>query len=156
MEEKTTELHKDVFPAKNVALAGLILGLVGWLGLGLVFLLTLPTLGPRWLMFFLVTLAFSGPALPVVNYLNRRFPSKPAATGGVLVRQALWVGIYADTMLWLQFGRALNFALSAFIAVGLIVIELLILWRERTKWVPPEADEDEAAVDIIEEKDSQI
>jgi hypothetical protein len=136
--DEAADLRKQMPPAPWVITAALILGGVGWIGLVLVFLLTLPTLGPRWLMFFLTTLAFSGTALPVVQYLHRRFPSKPVPTGSVLVREALWVGIYADVLLWLQFGDALNFALAAFIAIGLIAIEIIIRWREKNQWIPPE------------------
>lgn len=140
MEEQATQLRKQLPPWQTVWITGLVLGLTGWIGLALVFLLTVPTLGPRWLMFFLATLAFSGPALPAAHYLHRRFPTKPAASGGVLVREALLVGAYVDVLLWLQFGKALNFALAAFIAVGLAAIEVLIRWRERTTWSPPAGD----------------
>lgn len=138
--DEAANLRKQMPPAPWVMTAALILGGVGWVGLVLVFLLTLPTVGPRWLMFFLTTLALSGTALPVVQYLHRRFPSKPVPTGSVLVREALWVGVYADVLLWLQFGKALNFALAAFIAVGVIAIELIIRWREKNKWIPPQGD----------------
>ena len=131
------DLRRQLPPFQLVLITGLILGAVGWVGLALVVLLTVPTLGPRWLMFFLATLAVSGPALPVAHYLHRRFPSKPAATGNVLVREALWAGVYADVLLWLQFSKALNFALAAFIAVGLVAVEVIIRWRERAKWTPP-------------------
>ncbi len=135
--DQTNQIRKELPSFHPVWVFGLLIGGIGWIGLILIFFLTVPTLGPRWLMFFLLTLAISGPALPVVHYLHRRFPSRPAATGAVLVREALWFGIYADVLLWLQFGRALNFALGAFIAVGVIAVELIIRWRERTTWTPP-------------------
>lgn len=137
MDDQANQLSRQLPAWHGVWITGLVLGGIGWVGLVLLFILTVPTLGPRWLMFFLVTLAVCGPALPIVHYLHRRFPSKPAATGGVLVREAIMVGAYADVMLWLQFGKALNFALAAFVAVGLIAIELLIRLRERNTWTPP-------------------
>ncbi len=137
MDDQANQLRRQLPPWHGVWITGLVLGGIGVVGLVLLFILTVPTLGPRWLMFFLVTLTFCGIALPAVHYLHRRFPSKPAATGGVLVREAILVGAYADVMLWLQFGKALNFALAAFIAVGLIAIELLIRLRERSTWTPP-------------------
>ena len=70
-------------------------------------------------------------------YLHRRFPSKPTANAGVIVREAVWVGAYADILLWLQFGKVLNFALGIFIAVGLLAVELLVRLRERSRWTPP-------------------
>ncbi|PKO02513.1 MAG: hypothetical protein CVU43_07500 [Chloroflexi bacterium HGW-Chloroflexi-5] len=137
MEDQADQLRRQLPPWHGVWITGLVLGGIGLVGLVLLFILTVPTLGPRWLMFFLVTLAVCGFSLPVMHYLHRRFPSKPAATGGVLVREAILVGAYADVMLWLQFGRTLNFALAAFIAAGLIAIELLIRLRERNTWSPP-------------------
>lgn len=137
MEDQANQIRRQLPPWHGVWITGLVLGGIGIVGLVLLFILTVPTLGPRWLMFFLATLAVCGPALMVVHYLHRRFPTRPAATTGVLVREALLVGAYADVMLWLRFGKALNFALAAFIAVGLIAIELLIRLRERSTWVPP-------------------
>ena len=137
MEEKAADLRQQLPSYKVVLTTGLILALTGWLGLASLFLLTIPTLGPRWLLFYLTTMAFSGPALPVMHYLHRRFPRKPAATGAVLVREALWVGIYTDAILWLQFGKVLNFALAVLIAAGLVAVELLIRLRERSQWTPP-------------------
>lgn len=114
----------------------IILFLIGVIGLGILFLFTVPTLGPRWLLFFLATLVGSGLALPVAYYLHKRFPSVPTAGASVLVREALWFGVYVDLILWLQFGRVLNFALAIFIGVGLIAIEILIRMRERSRFTP--------------------
>lgn len=135
--DQANQLRKQLPPWQTTWITGLVLGGIGWIGLALVFFLTVPLLGPRWLMFFLATLAFTGPALPAVHYLHRRFPSKPPANGTVLVREALLVGAYVDVLIWLQFGKALNFAEAAFIAVGVVAIELIIRWREKSTWVPP-------------------
>jgi len=121
---------------RSVLPAALFLGLTGWLGLAAVVLLTLPTVGPRWLFFFTSVLAITGSALPVVAFLNRRFPSTPAPTPGVLVRQAVWLGIYLPTLAWLQIGRVLTFALALLLAVGLILIEWLLRLREKSQWKP--------------------
>ena len=112
----------------------LILFLLGAIGLAMLIFFTLPTLGPRWLLFFLVTLLASGLALPTAYYLHKRFPSVPAASAAVLLREALWFGIYVDLLLWLQLGRVLNFALGAFIGIGLALIEILIRMREKSRF----------------------
>jgi hypothetical protein len=137
LNDKNADSGRQLPSFRAVLFTGLSLTLVGWGGLFLLFLLTLPTLGPRWLLFFLTTLAFSGPALPLMHYIHRRFPSKPAANSAIIVREALWVGIYADALIWLQFGKVLNFALAILIAAGLIAIEVLIRLRERSRWTPP-------------------
>ena len=130
--ENTPQYYR-FFP---VFITSLILIGIGVVGLGALFIFTVPTLGPRWLLFFLVTLLFSGIALPVVYYLHKRFPSDPRVTSIILVREALWFGIYVDIILWLQFGKVLNSALAIFIAVGLILIEFLIRMRERSRFSP--------------------
>ncbi|MCX6055892.1 MAG: hypothetical protein NTZ74_13460 [Chloroflexi bacterium] len=140
MDSNLTDSGQQLPSKKAVQTTSLFLTLIGWVGLILLFVFTLPTLGPRWLLFFLTTLAFTGPFLPIVVYLHRRFPSKPAATAAILVREALWVGIYADFMIWLQFGKALNLALAALIAAGMLAVELLLRMRERSRWAPPEME----------------
>lgn len=113
-----------------------ILGLAGWGGLFFVLNFTLPTVGPRWLFFFLGVLALTGTALPVVAFLNRRFPSEPPATPSVILRQSIWLGIYFPTLAWLQMGRVLTPALALLLALGLAVIEWLLRLRERSQWIP--------------------
>jgi len=128
------ELRKQLPPFRSILTTSIILAAIGLVGLAVIIFFTLPTLGPRWLLFFLVTLLFSGLALPVVYYFNLRFPSNPVAGNTVLVREALWFGIYFDVILWLQFGKVLNFALAFFIFVGLAAIELLIRVAERNRF----------------------
>ena len=141
MDDQADQIRKQLPLFQPVLTVAVLLALAGWIGLLILVFMTVPSLGPRWLMFFCVTLAITGTFLPLIHYLHRRFPTKPAATGGVLVREALLLGVYADVLLWLQFGRALNFAEAAFIAVGLVAIEVLIRWRERVAWAPPFIEE---------------
>lgn len=130
MTENTSPSVKSFIPT------ALILIVVGWGGLFYLFQNTLPTVGPRWLFFFLAVLALTGSILPAVAFLNRRFPSNPPATTGVIIRQSLWVGIYFPTLAWLQLGRTLTPALAILLAAGLVLIEVLLRLRERTRWNP--------------------
>ena len=114
----------------------LVLIVLGWGGLFFLFNFTVPTLGPRWFFFFFLVAAFTGTALPIAVFLNRRFPSDPPARVQVILRQALWVGIYAATLAWLLFGRVFNFALALIIALVLAAIEWYLRLRERTRWEP--------------------
>ncbi|HZD56123.1 MAG TPA: hypothetical protein VE136_05350 [Anaerolineales bacterium] len=116
--------------------AAFILAISGWVGLFFLINYTLPTVGPRWLFFFLGVLALTGTALPIVAFLNRRFQSNPPANSVVIVRQSIWVGVYGATLAWLQIGRALTLALAVLLALGLIVIEWLLRLRERSQWNP--------------------
>lgn len=108
----------------------------GWGGLAALILSTLPTVGPRWLFFFLAVLALTGTALPVMAFINRRFPSQPAPTSAIIVRQSLWVGVYGATIAWLQIGRVLTPTLAILLAAGLVLIEFLLRFSEKSQWKP--------------------
>ncbi|MEA5079062.1 MAG: hypothetical protein VB013_10885 [Anaerolineaceae bacterium] len=123
-------------PFKPILITSLSLLGVGIVGLVVLFSLTVPTLGPRWLLFFLITLAGSGLALPGAYFLNLRFPSTPPADANILIREALWVGLYLDLVIWLQFGKVLNFALGVLLLAGFAVIEFLLRLRERNRFIP--------------------
>jgi hypothetical protein len=121
---------------KSVLPAAFLLSVTGLFGLGYLFLYTLPTPGPRWLFFFFSVLAAAGLCLPLVAFLNLRFPTKPAARRGVIVREATLVGIYFATLSWLQLGRVLTLGLGLLLAAGLILVELAIRLREKSRWEP--------------------
>jgi hypothetical protein len=123
-------------PVRKFIPAAIILAVLGWGGLLYVLFYTLPAVGPRWLFFFLSVLAVSGTCLPVVAFLNRRFPSVPPPTTAVVLRQALWVGIYFPTLAWLQIGRVLTPALALLLLLGFILIEWLLRLREKSQWNP--------------------
>jgi len=116
--------------------AALILGIIGWGGLIALIFLVPPTIGPRWLFFFLAVFAVTSFFLPLVAFLNQRFPSNPPVNTGIVLRQAIWIGIYFPTLAWLQLGRVLNPALALLLAVGLILIEFLLRLREKSQWNP--------------------
>jgi hypothetical protein len=113
--------------------AAAIMAAAGWLGLILLLSTTLPTVGPRWLFFFLWTLAVTGTALPFVWVLHRRFDASPVL-GGVLLRQSLLVGLLAGTCMWLQINRTLTLPLALLLAIGLAGVEWLVRAVERSTW----------------------
>ncbi len=123
-------------PLRSVLILALILFLMGAVGLVLIFTLTLPTLGPRWLLFFLTPLTFCGLVLPFLWQFNRRLSVRFPTSAAVLVRESLFIGIYVDLLIWLQFGKVLNFALAVFLLAGFIIVEGLLRWRERSKFNP--------------------
>jgi hypothetical protein len=119
--------------------ATLSLLLLGWGGLALLFLFTLPTVWMRWSFFVLWMMALTGAALPVAYFLHLRFPSRPPAEANVIVRQAMWVGVYGATLAWLQLGRVVNLWVIAGLAAGLFVVESVVRMRERSRAFPPGA-----------------
>ena len=139
----------------------LILCLIGWGGLVVLVIATLPTLGPRWSFFFLLTLALSGTALPVAYFLNRRFPTDPPADSSMVLRESMWFGVYGSLLAWLQMGRVLNTGLALVLGVGLVLVEFLLRLSERSQWSPgrnapvtdPASGDEEEEEDEDEEED---
>jgi hypothetical protein len=126
----------ESLPVRLFLPTAIILMLLGWGGLIAVIYLTEPSGGTRWALFFTGVLALTGTALPLVAYLNRRFPSNPPASTGIILRQSIWIGIYLPTLAWLQLGRVLNPFLALLLGVGLLLIESLLRMRERAQWKP--------------------
>jgi len=116
--------------------AATILMLLGWGGLAAILNFNIPSGGSRWVFFFCAVLALTGTALPVVAHLNCRFPSNPPPSPAIIVRQAIWIGIYLPTLAWLRLGRVLTPSLALLLALGLILIEWLLRLRERSQWKP--------------------
>lgn len=123
-------------PFRSFLPFAIVLALIGWVGVAFLIQSTLPTLGPRWLFFFFVTLGTTGIGMPVIVFLNIRFPSVPPIDANVVIRQACWVGVYSGIIVWLQLGRILTPTIGVIIAVGLVVIEGLLRFREKSKWNP--------------------
>jgi hypothetical protein len=121
-------------------LISLLMFVTGWGGLAILFVYTLPTLGPRWLFFFFLTMAVTSAAIPLVYFFNRRFPSAPPADGSVVIRQAMWFGLYASLLCWLQIGRVLKPTMAIFIAIAFGAIEFFLRLLERSLWKPREAE----------------
>ncbi len=109
----------------------LALLLIGWGGLALLLIYSVPFVWARWGFYVCGIMALTGTALPVVYFLHRRFPTTPQAEPGVIVRQAMWVGVYGATLAWLQLGRLVTLYVILGLAGGLIAIEYFIRLREK-------------------------
>ena len=119
--------------SRGLFATALLLIAIGWTGLYLLLGSTLPTVGPRWLFFFLLTVAVTGTALPFVWLLHKRFGPAPSA---VLLRQALWVALFVSLCFWLQVNRALTLSLALLLGVGFILVEWFLRLLERSVWRP--------------------
>lgn len=116
----------------GIMIAAFIMLIGGWGGVYWLVNTQLPRVGPLWGFFALLYIAVVGTALPFVRALNtsltpltRRYPP-----GGVLVRQAVWIGLFVVACAWLQLPRALNAPIAFFLALALIVIEGFLRSRE--------------------------
>ena len=61
----------------------------------------------------------------------------------VMVRQALWVGVFGATLAWLQLARLVTLYVVLGLAGGLVAIESLLRLREQARWHAPEMDDDD-------------
>jgi hypothetical protein len=117
----------------GVITAAALMAVSGWVGLWMLVTTTIPTAFPRWLFFVFLYLAVTGTVLPFVRFLNVRFISEDAIppSGGVILRQSIWVGLFVVACAWLQIPRVLNPIIAFFLALSLIVIEVFLRVRER-------------------------
>jgi hypothetical protein len=113
--------------------AGIMAG-VGWALLYQLVTTANPLAFPRWLFFILLYIAATGTALPFAWILNRRFTTGYLVSGGVMLRESMWMGLFVVIATWLQMIRTLNLATGFFLALSMIVIEGFLRMRER----PPE------------------
>lgn len=84
-----------------------------------------------------VVVAFTGLAMPLVYILNRRFSTTPDTPPSFLtvIRQSLWVGLWAAFCAYLQMNRTLGLAVAILVAGVLILFELLLQLRSRAATV---------------------
>jgi hypothetical protein len=138
-----------VASSRQYVLSSLFLMLVGWGGLALLILVfrVPPLVWARWGFFALWFVALTGTALPLVYFLNLRFPSAPRAEPNAIVRQAMWVGVYGATLAWLQLGQLATLWVWLGLAGGLVAIEYVLRSRERARWRPPLDTEDSSGTD---------
>jgi len=121
---------------------------LGWGAAAIAIFVLTPTVWARWLLFFGGTLGLTGLALPVTWYLNLRFPSEPPAGSQVIVRQAIWVGVYGVVLAWLQQVRLVTIWTGLGLAVGLTTIEFLARMREKARWQPKALPEEKIPAEI--------
>jgi len=115
--------------------------LLGWGAAAIAIFALTPTVWARWLLFFGGTLGLTGLAMPVTWFLNLRFPSEPPAGSTVIIRQAIWVGVYGVMLVWLQQARLVTLWIGLILAIGLVSIEYLVRMREKARWQPKSVPE---------------
>lgn len=129
----------------------LFLLLLGWGGLVFLILTLPPTVWGRWLFYVLWVLGLTGAALPLTFAAHRSALVRDPALSGVVVRQALWVGVYGAILAWLQLSRLSGLWTAVTLAIGLVAIEALIRLREKSRWHPPSVAET-SSPDLLDEE----
>lgn len=130
---------------KPFGISSLLLMIVGWGGLYYLITQTLPFVWSRWGFFVLTLMAVTGTLLPIIYFFHRRFPAESPVEANVIVRQALWFGVYGATLAWLQLGRLVSVYVILGLAGGLLAIEYLIRLRENAYWKPPATSDDKSS-----------
>jgi hypothetical protein len=131
---------------KPFGVSAFLLTLIGGGGLYFVVTQTLPFVWSRWGFFALLLMALTGVALPIVYFFHKRFPDDSPAGANVILRQALWVGVYGVTLAWLQLGRLVSLYVMLGLAGGLIAAEYFIRLREKAaRRIPEISDDDDAS-----------
>jgi len=116
--------------------SALSLFIIGWGCAAIAVIKLTPTVWARWLLFFGGSLGLTSLALPVTWFLNLRFRSDPPAGASVIVRQAIWFGVYGALLTWLQQERLVSLWTGIGLAAGLLAVEYLIRMRENARWQP--------------------
>lgn len=122
-------------------MTSLLLGVIGLGGLAFIFLTTEPTLGPRWLFFFFLTMAGAGMTLPVVYLIHRR-TARQYVSAKVIIREAILFGVFLDLLAWLQIGRIASTLISIILAGGLVLLEIFLRMAEKATFKPDEYDDE--------------
>lgn len=78
-----------------------------------------------------VLVAVTGLSLPLAYYLNKRFGRSTSQRFLVVLRQAMWVGIWVAFCVWLQMNRSLGIGVALLVAGVLITIEILLQIRTK-------------------------
>jgi hypothetical protein len=118
----------------GVLLAGLAMMGVGGIGLATLISIALPRIGAElWLFFLCIHLIVTGATLPLVRFVNMRFIPLTAEppSGGVLVRQSVWLGLFVVIVVWLQILRVLSVIMLFLLALVFVVLEVFLQMRER-------------------------
>ena len=78
-----------------------------------------------------VMVTITGLVLPLAYYLNKRFGKGDSANFLVIVRQAMWLGIWVAACTWLQMNRTLGIGVALLVAAVLVTLEVLLQVRTR-------------------------
>lgn len=117
-------------PFGKILVTSFLLGLIGFGGLVFIFFTLEPTLGPRWLFFLFLTLSGAAFALPIVYFIQRRFATQ-YVSAKVILREAIFFGVFLDLLAWLQIGRISSNMIILFLAGGLILLEFFLRMAEK-------------------------
>jgi len=121
-----------------------LLAVPGWIWLIYLVTQTSPKVGNRWMFFAAVVLALTGTSAPLVAMFNRVVRPAPARYFETVLREAVMIGVFSASLLWLNKGQVLSFGLAVILGGGVLLVEVLLRLRSGSIWLPGEPDLDEA------------
>ena len=132
MAQQTLKSDKRPPDHTGMLMASVIMMAAGWGGLYVLVTTQIPRVGQRWLFFVLLQIAVAATVMPLLRYVNVRITpvTRALPPSGVIVRQAVWVGLFVVTCAWLQIPRVLTVPITFFLALAFIVIEVFLRSRE--------------------------
>ena len=125
----------------KIFLTSLVLMVLGAGGLIFIVFFSEPTLGPRLLFFFFLTIGTTGLALPFSYIIQRRL-AKQYVPVSVLLREAILFGIFVDLLTWLQLGRILSNLMILILAGGFFLLEFFLRMAEKATFQPESQDDE--------------
>lgn len=92
---------------------------------------------PEIILTFLATVmvAVTGLVMPLAYFLNKRFGQESSLRFVVVLRRAMWVGIWFAFCTWLQMNRSLNVGVALLVAAVFIVVEVLLQVRTKANLI---------------------
>lgn len=120
-----------------------LLAVPGWIWLVYLVTQTSPKVGNRWMFFAAVVLAVTGTSAPLVAMVNRVVRPAPARYFETVLREAVMIGVFSASLLWLNKGQVLSFGLAVILGGGFLLVEVLLRLRSGSIWLPGESDLDE-------------
>ncbi len=132
MAEQILKPSKSPPDHTGMMIAALVMIVGGWGGLYLLVTTQIPRVGQRWFFFVLLQVAVAGTVMPFLRYVNVRLTpeTRMVPPSGVIVREAVWFGLFVVTSAWLQIPRVLTLPIMFFLALAFVVIEVFLRSRE--------------------------
>lgn len=84
-----------------------------------------------WVFLAGVLVVITGVSVPLAYVLNQRFSQNESSQFLVVLRQAMWIGLWFAFCIWLQMNRTLGLGIALLVAAVFIVVEVLLQVRTR-------------------------
>lgn len=78
-----------------------------------------------------IIVSVTGLTLPLAYFLNKRFGQADSQHFLIVLRQAMWVGLWVSFCTWLQMNRTLGWGVALLAAAVFVILEILLQVRNR-------------------------